>query len=142
MKLPQAMRDAQERDRRFILQMDLRLLNDFLWPLYVAFLSLNFLDLYSTLAAMKVTGAFRELNPIASSLFAMQFYGFILALTFKYLPAIPLFYAVFAKDPLSRHPMEIRLVKFIGLVSLISADMILFYIVAINNFPQLLRLGP
>jgi hypothetical protein len=141
MRLPRSIREAEERDRRFIGQLDLRLLNDFLWPLYVGFLCLNFMDLYSTLVAMKVADVFREMNPIASALFSHQFEGFLLAVAFKYLPAIPLFYVVFAKDASSRHPLEIRVVKFIGLVTLISADMILFYIVAINNFPQLLKLS-
>ena len=121
------------------MQLDVRLLNNLLWPLFIAFVCLEFLDVYSTVLAMKAGPIFLEHNPIASALFSLQFQGFLLALVFKYLPAIPLFYLVFLKDPEERHPYEVRLVKFAALAALSAADILLLYIVGINNIPTLLR---
>jgi Domain of unknown function (DUF5658) len=131
------MRQARERDRRFIMGLDLELMDKFLGPLFIAYLCLNFLDVYSTLLALR-TALFRELNPIASTLFSLHFSGFLIAIALKYLPAIPLFYLTFVKDPHGRHPFQIRLVRFAALVALISADGLLGYIVAWNNIPTLL----
>ena len=99
---------------------------------------LDFLDVYSTLLAMKSSFEFHELNPIASALFSMKFDGFLIAIAFKYLPAIPLFYLVYVRDSSGEHSFQIRLVRFVGLVSLIAADGVLGYIVAWNNVPILL----
>ena len=134
-------RQAQERDKRFINQFDISLLNNLLWPLYVGFICLCFLDLYSTLVAMQTSGSFRELNPIAATLFGLQFRGFLLATIFKYLPVIPYFYVVFAKGSNSEHQLEIRTVKFAALVALVASDLLLLYIVGINNIPQLAKLA-
>ncbi len=120
------------------MSLNLNFLNKVLLPLYVAFLCLDFLDVYSTLLALKSTLAFHELNPIASTLSSMRFGGFLIAIAFKYLPAIPLFYLVFAKDPNERHPFEIKLVRFVALVALVAADGLLGYIVVWNNLPTLL----
>ena len=139
-RLTDGIRRANERDRQFIMSLNLEFLDKVLAPLYVTFLCLDFLDVYSTLLAMKATFDFRELNPIASALFSMHFSGFLIAVAFKYLPAIPLFYLIFAKDSSGRHPFEIRLVRFVGLVALIAADGLLGYIVAWNNIPTLLAL--
>ncbi len=87
---------------------------------------------------MKSSFDFKELNPIASALFSMRFDGFLIAIAFKYLPAIPLFYLVFARDSSGLHPFQIRLVRFVGLVALVAADGLLGYIVAWNNIPTLL----
>lgn len=125
------------RDRNMITQLNLDLLNNMLWPLFVGFLCLNFLDAYSTVMAMKAGPIFQERNPIAALLFDMQFRGFLLAMALKYLPALPLFYLVFVSDRDNRHPYEVRLVKFAALAALISADIFLLYIVAINNIPSL-----
>ena len=97
-RLTDGIRRANERDRQFIMSLNLRFLDKVLVPLYAAFLCLDFLDVYSTLLAMKSSFDFHELNPIASALFSMRFDGFLIAIAFKYLPAIPLFYLVFAKD--------------------------------------------
>ena len=131
------MRRAQERDRQFIMDLDMELMNKLLLPLFVAYLCLDFLDVYSTLLALS-TGLFGELNPIASTLFSLHFGGFLIAVAFKYLPAIPLFYLVFARDKYGRHPFEIRLVRFCAVVALIAADALLGYMVAWNNIPTLL----
>ncbi len=120
------------------MSLSLNFLDKVLLPLYVAFLCLDFLDVYSTLMALRSSIDFKELNPIASALFSMRFDGFLLAIAFKYLPAIPLFYLVFVKDPHDRHPFEIRLVRFVALVSLIAVDGLLGYIVVWNNVPKLL----
>ena len=139
-RLTDGIRRANERDRQFIMSLNLDFLDKVLAPLYVGFLCLDFLDVYSTLLAMKSTFDFHELNPIASALFSMHFEGFLIAIVFKYLPAIPLFYLIFVKDSSGRHPFQIRLVRFVGLVALIAADGLLGYIVVWNNVPTLLAL--
>jgi len=133
-------RRANERDRQFIMSLNLSFLDKVLVPLYAAFLCLDFLDVYSTLLALRSSFDFKELNPIASALFSMRFDGFLIAVAFKYLPAIPLFYLVFVKDSSGIHPFQIRLVRFVGLVALVAADGLLGYIVAWNNIPTLLAL--
>jgi len=130
---------ARESDRDFILGLNLKTVNNILWPLLVGFVCLEFLDVYSTLIALSQGQFFMELNPIAGTLFSMKFVGFLLALALKYLPTIPLFYLVFAGDKFETHPYEIRLVKFVALVSLVAADSLLLYIVALNNLPLLFR---
>jgi len=137
-RLTDGIRKANERDRKFIMSLNLNFFDKVLPPLYVAFLCFDFLDVYSTLLAMKSSFDFHELNPIASALFSMRFEGFLLAVAFKYLPAIPLFYLVYVRDSSGLHPFEIRLVRFVGLVALIAADCLLGYIVAWNNIPILL----
>ena len=133
-------RRANERDRQFIMSLNLAFLDGVLPPLYVAFLCLDFLDVYSTLLAIRSSLAFRELNPIASALFSMHFSGFLIAVVFKYLPAIPLFYVVFANDASGQNAFQIRLLRFIGLVVLVAVDGLLSYVVAWNNIPALLAL--
>ena len=135
--LAERMRRAQERDRQFIMSLNIDFMNKLLLPLFIAYLCLDFLDVYSTLLALS-TGLFGELNPIASTLFSLHFGGFLLAVTFKYLPAIPLFYLVFARDKYDRHPFQIRLVRFSAIVALIAADGLLGYVVAWNNIPTLI----
>src|SRR5271154_396038 len=128
-RLTDGIRRANERDREFIMSLSLSFLDKVLAPLYVAFLCLDFLDVYSTLLAMRSTFDFHELNPIASALFSMRFDGFLIAIVLKYLPAIPLFYLVYARDTHNDHPFEIRLVRFVALVSLVAGDLMLGYIV-------------
>jgi hypothetical protein len=131
------MRHARERDRQFIMSLNLERMEKALLPLYIAYLCLDFLDVYSTLLALR-TDLFKELNPIASTLFSLHFNGFLIAVAFKYLPAIPLFYLIFVKDTAGRHPFEIRVLRFAALVTLISAVGLLSYIVAWNNIPTLI----
>ena len=133
-------RRANERDREFIMSLNPVFLDKVLPPLYAAFLCLDFLDVYSTLLAMKSTFNFRELNPIAAALFSMHFNGFLIAVVFKYLPAIPLFYVVFANDSSGKQVFQIRLLRFVGLVVLVAVDFLLSYVVAWNNIPTLLAL--
>jgi len=137
-RLTERFRKANERDRQFIMSLNLGFLNKVLLPLFAAFLCLDFLDVYSTLLAISAALSFHELNPIASDLFSMRFNGFLIAIAFKYLPAIPFFYMVFARDPKGHHPFELRLMRFVALVALVAADVYLGYVVAWNNFPTLL----
>lgn len=137
-RLTDGLRRANERDRQFIMSLNLTFLNKVLLPLYITFLCLDFMDVYSTLLAINSSFDFHELNPIASTLFSLRFGGFLIAIAFKYLPAIPLFYLVFAKDPTDRHAFQIRLVRFVALVVLVAADGLLGYIVVWNNLPALL----
>lgn len=137
-RLGDSIRRANARDRQFIMSLNLEFLDKVVVPLYVIFLCLDFMDVYSTLLAMKSTLEFHELNPIASALFSMKFDGFLLAMVFKYLPAIPLFYLVYARDNSGLHYFEIRLARFVGFVCLVAADGFLGYIVIWNNIPILL----
>ena len=79
-RLTDGIRRANERDREFIMSLNLGLPRQSPSPLYAAFLCLDFLDVYSTLLAMKSGFDFRELNPIASALFSMKFDGFLIAI--------------------------------------------------------------
>jgi hypothetical protein len=139
-RLTEGIRRANERDREFILSLNLNFLDKALPPLYAAFLCLDFLDVYSTLLAMRSSFDFHELNPIASALFSLRFDGFLIAIVFKYLPAIPLFYLVFARDPSGTHPFQIRMLRFVALVVLVAVDGLLGYVVVWNNIPALLAL--
>jgi len=108
-------------------------------PMLGALLILNFVDVLSTLVALKVTPFFVELNPIASGLFYMGFGGFLIALLLKYAPILPLLYAVFASDRAGRHPMGIRMVKISAFMVLVAAD--IFYVVVVgSNLGSLLRI--
>jgi len=130
--------DAYERDRRWIMQFDVVTMDKFLWPLLVAFICLNFLDVYSTILAMTYGPLFHEQNPLASMLFSQKFQGYLTALVFKYLPLVPMFYIVFATDKSGRHEVQIRLVKFTAVVALTGANILLFYVVGIHNLQSLL----
>ena len=64
--------------------------------------------------------------------------GFLLALIFKYLPIIPLFYIVFVDDKRGKHEMQVRMLKLAGVVALAGSDVFLLYVVGINNLQALL----
>ena len=81
---------------------------------------------------------FHEENPLAAALFNMQFRGYLLALAFKYLPMLPLFYLVFIQDKAGKHEVQVKTLKLAGLVTLAGADLFLFYVVGINNLHALL----
>lgn len=120
------------------MQFNVATLQKFLWPLFIAFVCLNFLDVYMTTLAFDFGPLFHEENPIAAALFGAQFQGYLLALVFKYLPMIPLFYLVFVQDTQGTHRVQIRTLKLAGLVALAGADALLFYVVGINNLHALL----
>ena len=127
-----------ERDKRWIMAFDVGTLERFAWPLFVGFICLNFLDVYTTTLAFNFGPLFHEENPLAAALFDRQFQGYLLALTFKYLPMLPLFYIVFSRDRSGEHQMQIRMVKLAAVIALAAADIFLFYVVGINNLQALL----
>ncbi len=131
-----------ERDRKWIIQLDLLKLNNVLWPLYIAFICLNFLDIYTTILAMNSNPDFYERNILAARLFGMKFQGFILALTLKFAISLPLFYAVFAEDYRNKYPYQIRLVKVGALAALVAGDVFYTAVVVFNNIPNLLSVVP
>ena len=118
--------------------LNMRVMNDLLWPLFVGYLCLNFLDVYMTTLAMNFGPLFHELNPLAAALFDWQFQGYLLALALKYLPVLPIFYVVFASDREEKHQFGLRVVKFSVLVALVGADLLLLYVVGIHNAMSLL----
>ena len=127
-----------ERDKRWILQLDVTTLQRFVWPLFIGFVCLNFLEVYTTTLALNFGPLFHEQNPLAAALFDRQFQGYLLALVFKYLPMVPLFYIVFVQDKAGKHQVEIRTVKLAAVVALAAADMFLLYVVGIHNLQALL----
>jgi hypothetical protein len=126
-------RVVYERDRQWMMGFNVATLEKFAWPLFIGFLCLNFLDVYTTTLAFNFGPLFHEENPLAAALFNLQFQGYLLALLFKYLPTIPLFYIVFVKDGSRKHELQIRMLKLAGVIALVGADLLLLYIVGINN---------
>lgn len=139
-RLSESYHEAYARDRQWMMRLDLNLLNKMIWPLFVGYICLNFLDFYTTTLAMNFGPLFHEENPIAAAMFDRQFQGLLLALAFKYLPAIPMFYAVFVGDVDSRHQVALRAVKFSALIALVGANILLLYVVGVHNFTTLLGL--
>jgi len=130
---------VRERDRAWLMSLSLSKLETWSAPMLAALLVLNFVDVLSTLTALKVTPYFVELNPVVSGLLYMGFGGFLIALLLKYAPIIPLLYAVFASDRADRHPLGIRMVKVSAFVVLIAANVFYVYVVG-SNLVSLLRL--
>lgn len=130
-------RIACEQDKRWISKLDVIKLNNVLWPLFVAFICLNFLDIYTTSIALSTPHIFFEKNVLAAKLFASSFLGFILALAIKFAPAIPLFYAVFLGDS-QRYQYQVRVVKLGALAALIAGVAFYCLVVLANNIPVLL----
>jgi len=121
------------------MQFDLATLQKFAWPLLVGFICLNFLDVYTTTLAFNFGPLFHEENPLAAALFDQRFQGYLIALLFKYLPMIPLFYIVFVQDKGGKHAMQVRMLKLAAVVALAGADVLLFYVVGINNLQAILK---
>ena len=121
--------EARLRETKFLMSFDLLRVNKRLLILLSIFISLNFFDAATTLLAINAGPTFVELNPIASSLFRLDFPGFLLALTLKYIPAIPLVYATLL--PVGRNTMSLRIVKISALIALAAAD--LFYVVVVGS---------
>ena len=134
-------KEVYERDRQWIMQFDVKSLEKLAWPLLIGFICLNFLDVYGTTLAMTRGASFREENPLAALMFDQQFRGYLFALLFKYLPLIPFFFLVFAKDRSGKHEVQIKTLKFTAVVALAGADAILFYVVGIHNLQSLLSLS-
>jgi len=124
-------KEARVRETRFIMSFDVSKLNRRLFLLLGLFIVLNFLDAFTTLMAIRAGPAFMELNPIAAGLFGLNFPGFSVALTLKFLPVLPLSYVTFLKGSES-HPMAFRIVKVSGFVALVAADIFLLVVVGSN----------
>ena len=80
---------ASERDKKWLASLDLSKLDNILWPLYIAFICLNFLDLYTTSLALSNALVFQERNILAARLFAMNFQGFLFALLHQVRANVP-----------------------------------------------------
>jgi hypothetical protein len=121
--------EARLRETKFLMSFDIPSVNKKLLILLSVFISLNFFDAATTLLAINAGPTFVELNPIASSLFRLDFFGFLLALTLKYIPAIPLVYATLL--PADGKTMSLRIVKVSALIALAAAD--IFYVVVVGS---------
>jgi hypothetical protein len=128
---------ANERDKRWLSSLNLKRLDNILWPLFVAFVCLNFLDIYTTSIALGTSTLFREENVLAAKLFSMKFQGFMLALIIKFAPALPLSYAVFMGETKSGHSYQVRLIKVGALAALVAGDLFYVLVVLFNNIPVL-----
>lgn len=128
---------VQERDRMWIMSIDVQQLDRRLVQLLAPYLVLNFIDVISTLVGIQSTTAFRELNPLASALFGLQFGGFAVALVLKYAPAALLTYLTFMKSS-DKHPLATKVAKFSGLIVLAAANIFYVYVVG-SNLGNLLR---
>ena len=128
-KMRERRRMIRARETRLLMSFDASKLNRRLLVLLCVFIVLNFLDALTTLVAIS-TGRIIELNPIASSLFHLDFPGFMAALALKYLPVIPLAYATFVGENVS-HPLAFRIVKVSAFVALAAAN--IFYLVVVGS---------
>ncbi len=130
-------RQADTSYKNWLSSLDLQKLDNILWPLYIAFICLNFLDIYTTSLALGNSLVFQERNILAARLFAMNFQGFVLALLVKFAPTFPLFYAVFVGDSKSHGGYQIRLIKVSAIAALIVGDAFYVWVVLFNNIPTL-----
>jgi hypothetical protein len=121
---------VRARETKFMMSFDVSRLNGRLVILLSIFIALNCFDALTTLIAISAGPSFVELNPIASSLFHLNFSGFMAALVLKYMPIVPLAYATYARENASR-PLAIRIVKVSALVALVAAD--IFYLVVVGS---------
>lgn len=129
--------EARLRETKFLLSFDLSKVNKRLMVLLSVFIVLNFFDAVTTLVAINLGPNFVELNPIASGLFRMDFYGFVAALGLKYSPMVPLGYVTFLQ-PSEKHQLALRVVKVSAFVALVAADVFLLAVVGSNSL-NLLR---
>jgi hypothetical protein len=130
----------RERETRWIMQLEVRMLNRFLAPLLIALVLLDFLDVSLTVSALYQGPVFIEFNRIAHALFDMQFWGFLAALLLKYVILIPIAYGVHLGEKPNR-PVQVRVVKLGTLAGLVGADLLMAYIVTLDGFNLLSYLG-
>lgn len=129
---------AIQREKLWIEKLNGSRLDNVLWILYIFFICLNFLDIFSTSLVLGQGQNFQERNILAARLFTMSFTGFLLALMLKFAPAFPLFYIVFLEESRSKHSFQIRTIKVSALFALIIGDSFYCAVVLLNNIPQLL----
>ena len=127
------MAEARIRETKFLMSFDIAKVNKRLVLLLGVFVALSFLDILTTLVALRLGPQFVELNPIASGLFRLDFPGFVTALTLKYMPIIPLAYATVLKGD-GRREVVLRVVKVSALIALVAADIIYIAVVGSNSF--------
>ena len=122
--------EARLRETKFLMSFDLFKVNNRLLILLSVFIALNFLDALTTLVAISLGPSFVELNPIASGLFRLDFFGFLAALGLKYTPILPLVYATFLPTT-EKRTIALRVVKVSAFVALVAAD--LFYLAVVGS---------
>ncbi len=125
------MAKARERELRYLMSFNMRKVNRYMFGLLVVYLALNFADTITTLEAMTSGPSFVELNPIAATLFAMNFWGFVAALAIKYAPAVPLAYITFMRGG-KEGAVHYRMIKIAGLVALGASVLFLTFVVGSN----------
>jgi len=130
---------VRERDRAWLMSINIARLESWLVGMLAALLVLNFIDVLSTLVAFGSTPFFVELNPLVSGLLYRGFGGFLIALVLKYTPIAPIAYSVFVRDSGGKHPLGIRMVKISVFIVLIAANVFYTYVVG-SNLGSLLRL--
>lgn len=126
-------RRIQERDKKWLLRLDVARLNKVMFRLMVVLIVLSFTDLVLTIAAYSTGPYFVELNLLASALFGRQFLGFVAAILLKYAVLVPIVYGVLVKDRPDR-PVQIRTVKLAVFVALVAANVVYGVIVAWNSY--------
>ncbi len=129
-RMRQRYAEARIRETKFLMSFDLLKVNSRLFVLLSVFIALNFLDALTTLVAINLGPSFVELNPIASGLFRLDFFGFLAALGLKYTPILPLVYATFLPAT-EKRMIALRVVKVSAFVALVAAD--LFYLAVVGS---------
>ena len=129
-----------ERERKFISSLNIDFIQNALWLLLAVFIMLNFLDTITTLYAAVLGGGFVELNPLGAALFRLGSSGFMLAFLLKLVPTVPLLYIVAFRRGNSDE-FQYRLLKYMGFVVLVGADLVFGAIVLGNNLPLLFQLA-
>ena len=135
-RMRERMAAARIRETRYLMSFDLAKVNRRLVILLSVFVTLSFLDILTTLVALRLGPPFVELNPIASGLFRLDFPGFVTALTRKYKPVIPLADATVLRAD-GRREVVLRVVKVSALIALVAADIIYLAVVGSNSFTLL-----
>ncbi len=136
-RLRENYQEARRRETRFLMSFDMPKLNGRLLLLFMVFVTLNGLDVLTTLVAIGSGPPFVELNPIASKLFGLNIFGFIGALALKYMPLVPLGYVTFLRENAVR-PVAFRVVKVSAFVAL-SAGVVIYLFVVGSNVLTLLH---
>jgi hypothetical protein len=91
-------------------------------------------DFTTTLYALS-TGRYAELNSLVAALLARPL-GPLIWLALKYIPLLPLAYMASWRS--SRYELAARIARLNALCVLIALNLVGFYVVFVNNLPQLL----
>ena len=136
------MRELNERDKKWLTELNLQKLDRALRILYVLFIVLSVLDVASTLIAMTLfQDSFHELNGVAAILFGDGIPGFVFStIVLKVIPGILIIYPLLLKpgDNLGAPPHQIRQVKLAAIIALIVVDLFYGYVVPVHNLPLLI----